>query len=246
MTEVERLKSESGGAQSNEPSLYESLLKEIHAAQHVPVSSLHPRGSVFFSEGQQARGIYMLRAGRAKVSVSSAAGKVLLLKIVRGGDLLGLNATLRNSNYEATVQTLEPCVIDFISGFDLRQLLTRSDSVRLAVTAALSQELTETFELVRYLTLARSTTEKLSRLLIKWCDEVYDSGRQEIRINPGLTQEEIAQMIGTSRETVTRLFAEFRRKQIVSPAGNSIIVRNREALAILACGEEAVSSESVC
>jgi CRP/FNR family cyclic AMP-dependent transcriptional regulator len=235
MTELEWLEGNGGLDQAGVQSPFHSLLKEVHAAKPIIVSRLHPRGSLLFSEGQPARGVYVLRAGRAKVSISSSAGKVLLLKIARAGDLLGLNSTLGDSCYEATVQALDSCLTDFISQADFMDLLNRSNEARIAVSAALSKELTETSERVRQLFLPRSTREKLARLLIKWCDELGDAGPNEIRINSGLTQEEIAQMICSTRETVTRLFAEFKRKRILTLADNSIIVRNRKALEMLAC-----------
>jgi CRP-like cAMP-binding protein len=82
--------------------------------------------------------------------------------------------------------------------------------------------------------LSQSAAEKLARLLIRWCDEVGKSTPQGIRVNPGLTHEEMGQMICTSRETVTRLLNEFRRQSIVHLARNSILVRNRQALASVA------------
>jgi CRP/FNR family cyclic AMP-dependent transcriptional regulator len=213
----------------------DSLLKEILGRQDIKLSSLHRRGTVLFSEGQPVRGVYVLRVGRAKVSISSSAGKVLLLRIAQPGDLLGVNSTLKNSPYDATVETLEPCRTDFISGSDFIDLLDRSKGARIRASDALSKELTEIFERVRYLLLPKSTGEKLARLLLKWCDELGQVRPKGIRVSHGLTQEEIAQMICASRETVTRLFAELKRKRIVSLAENAIIVRNRKALESLAC-----------
>src|SRR5688572_18135826 len=86
----------------------DSLLKEIHESMNNTLSSLHRRGAVLFSEGQQARGVYVLRAGRAKVSISSSEGKVWILRIAQPGDLLGLNSALKDSPYEATVEAIEP------------------------------------------------------------------------------------------------------------------------------------------
>jgi CRP/FNR family transcriptional regulator len=216
----------------------DSLLKEIHGSEDIKLSSLHRRGAVLFSEGQQAQGVYVLRAGRVKVSISSSEGKVLILRIAQAGDLLGVNSALKDSPYDATVETLEPCRTDFISRSDFIDMLDRSQRARIGLSEALSKELTEVVEHARSLLLPRSTGEKLARLLLKWCDERGEIRPEGIRVNPGLTQAEIAQMICTSRETVTRLFAELKRKRIVSLANRAIFVHNRNALESLACCRE--------
>jgi CRP/FNR family transcriptional regulator len=222
-----------GGVAVDHRSPCDSLQKEIHASKDIKLSSLHRRGVVLFSEGQQARGVYMLRAGRAKVSISSSEGKILILRIAKAGDLLGLNSALKDSPHDATVETLEPCRTDFISRGDFIDLLDRSNSARIGVSEALSRELTEMVERARCLLLPQSAHEKLAWLLLKWCEE-GDEVPEGIRVSPGLTQEEIAHMICASRETVTRLFAEFKRKQMVSLADNAIFVRDRKALESLA------------
>jgi CRP/FNR family transcriptional regulator len=224
-----------GGTTIDDRLTGDSLIREIHGSKDIKLSSLHPRGAVLFSEGQQARGVYVLRAGRAKVSISSSEGKVLILRIAHAGNLLGVNSVLKGSRYDATVETLEPCHTDFISRTDFIALLDRSEKARIGVSDALSSELTELAEHVRSLLLPKSTREKLARLLLRWCDESGEAGPEGISVNPGLTHEEIAQMICASRETVTRLFAELKHKRIVSLAHNAIFVRNLKALESLSC-----------
>ena len=213
----------------------DSLLKEIHLAKVSKLSSLHHRGAVLFSEGEQARGIYVLRAGRAKVSISSAEGRKVILRIAQAGDLLGVHSTLKGSPYDVAVETLEACCTDFVTRQDFIDLLDRSPRAQTGLAAALSKELTDVVEHARSLLLPQSTGERLARLLLKWCDEHDEAKPEEIRVNPGLTQEEIAQMICASRETVTRLFAELKRKRILGFVDNGIFIHNRRALESVAC-----------
>src|SRR5215203_5049491 len=91
------------------------LLSEIHASNIRNLNSVHGRGKVLFAEGEPARGIHILRAGKATVSISSSAGRVVILRIAQAGDVLGLNSVLQNSAHETTVKTLEPCRTNFIA-----------------------------------------------------------------------------------------------------------------------------------
>ncbi len=212
----------------------ESPISEVRGLNNLRVSKDYPRGSVLFVEGQRPRGVYVVCEGRAKVSIASAEGKTLILRIAQPGDLLGMNATLTGQPYGATVETLERCRTGFISREDLLKLLDRDKRACLGVAQALSRKLSAVVEHTRLLFLSQSASEKLARLLVRWCDEHGKRTAQGIRINSGLTHEEMAQMICASRETVTRVLGEFKRKQIVSLVDNAIFVRNRKALESLA------------
>jgi CRP/FNR family cyclic AMP-dependent transcriptional regulator len=220
-------------ANSRETTVADSLLKEMQESKVIQLSSLHRRGTVLFSEGQPARGVYLLRAGRAKVSISSSEGRIVILRIAQAGDLLGVNSALRNSPYDSTIETLEPSSTEFISRADFLELLDRSRTALFVVSEALSKELTDAVEHARSLLLARSAAEKLASLLLRWCDEHGEVRPEGIRLSVGVTQEEIGQMICVSRETVSRLLADLKRKHLVSLADNAIFVRSRKELDLL-------------
>ena len=212
-----------------------SFLRDSFGFEGTQPKCVRPRGYVVFSEGQTAKGVYVLATGRAKVSISSSEAKTVILRIAQPGDLLGVNAVLQGRRYETTVETLELCKVDFVSRPDFLKILHNSKTARLWVTRAISSEASELVEHARSLLLSKSAAEKLAGLLVKWCEEQGEVAPEGIRVNPGLTHEEIAQMICASRETVTRLFAEFRRKEIVIIAGNAIFVRHLNALESMVC-----------
>lgn len=201
---------------------------------NIKTAKYYARGSVLFVEGQMPRGVYLLCAGRAKVSIASSEGKTLILRIAQPGDFLGMNATLTGQPYGTTVETLERCRIDFIAREDLFKLLENDKRAYVGVAQALSRKLTSVFEHTRLLFLSQSAAEKLARLLVKWCDEHGKWTPQGVRIGFGLTHEELAQMICTSRETVTRVLSDLKRKHIVTLVDDGILVRNRKALEAVA------------
>lgn len=180
------------------------------------------------------RGVYILCEGRAKISIASPEGKTLLLRIAHAGELLGLNAALTGQPHSATVQTLERSRVDFIAREDLLRLLERDKRIYAEVAQALSRKLNSVVDHARLLFLSQSAAEKLARLMVRWCDQNGKRTNQGIQLVTGLTHEEIAQMICTSRETVTRLLSDFKRRHLVSLVGNTIFIRNRKALETLA------------
>jgi len=88
---------------------------------------------------------------------------------------------------------------------------------------------------MRTIGLSHSASEKLARFLLEWSANCPEENGQ-VRIKMTLTHEEIAQMIGSSRETVTRLLADFRRKQLVQVVGSTLILRSKADLEAIVNG----------
>jgi CRP/FNR family cyclic AMP-dependent transcriptional regulator len=82
---------------------------------------------------------------------------------------------------------------------------------------------------VRYLGLSSSAAEKLARFLLDWNDS-HGESPGSLRSVLTLTHEEIAEMLGTSRETVSRLFADFKRQQLVEVRGSSLVITDKAGL----------------
>lgn len=201
----------------------ELLLGEIHASKIRYLDSVHGRGNVLFAEGEPARGVYILRSGRAAVSISSSEGRVVIVRMAQAGDVLGLNSVLRGAPYDATVKMLESCRTDFIPRGDLLELMQTSQAGNRAILKILSHELTELSTRMRSLLLSQTASARLAKLLLEW------SGQSE-RIDRVFTHEEIAQMICASRETVTRLLASMSRREIIRITSDSIRIQDRAAL----------------
>lgn len=176
----------------------------------------------------------ILRSGIATSSISSHEGRVVILRIALAGDVLGLNSVLRISSYNTTVKTIEPCCTDFISRVDLVKLVDRSKPATCAILKILSQELTELADRTTSLLLPKTAVARLAQLLLEWCEESGGNNSRIVQIHKNFTQEEIGQMICSSRETVTRLLAMLSRRQIVQITADRIVIQDRPALQNLA------------
>jgi len=211
----------------------ETVFSELRGLTQPKFTKDYPRGSVIFVEGEQPRGVYVLCEGRVKVSISSASGKTLVLRVAQPGELLGINATISGRPYGATVKTLDKCRLDFIPREQFLRLIDKDNRVYAAVYNALCLKFSNVVDHTRLLFLSESASEKLARLLVRWCDDIGIRTPKGIRIESRLTHEEMAQMICSSRETVTRLLSEFKQRRILTLVNNAILVRNRTALEAL-------------
>src|SRR5437868_7368436 len=192
-------------------------------------TAVYPKSAMLFIEGQQPRGVFVLCTGKAKLSTSSSEGKTIITKISEPGDVLGLNATISNHPYEVTAEMIEPGQANFITRDALLQFLREYGEVALRVAEQLSRNYYTAYEEIRTLGLASSPAEKFAKLLLSWeSKKAGANGTFQIKLT--LTHEEIAEMIGTTRETVSRLFSDFKKKQLLQLKGSTLIVRNKPAL----------------
>ncbi len=191
--------------------------------------STYPKGATLFTEGEEPRGVFIICQGRAKLSTTSIDGKTLITRIAEPGDVLGLPGTVSGKPYELRADILEPTQANFISRTDFLKFLEENGEVGVRVASQLAEIYQAAIAEMRTIGVGHSATEKLARLLLDLVADA-DRGAGEIKIALTFTHEEIAQIIGTSRETVTRLLSTFKKKDLVYLKGSTLIVRNKAGL----------------
>jgi len=200
--------------------------KTLEAFEKIKFPSSLPRNSILFVEGQTPRCIYVLCKGRVKLSVNSSDGKTMILKIAEPGEVLGLHACVTGIPYELTAETVQPCQVVFIKREDFQKFLSDHGDACLMAAQHLSSTCHTAYDTIRTIGLSHSASEKLARMLLELAAE-GETTKDGIRVKLALTHEEIAQVIGTSRETVTRLLASFRKKQMAILKGSTLMIKNK-------------------
>jgi CRP/FNR family transcriptional regulator len=206
----------------------------LDAFERIKLRSAYPKDAVLFIEGQPPRGIFMLCKGKVKLSLCAGDGKTFILKVAQAGDLLGISATIAGKPYESTAETLEPSEVSFIKREDFRRFLKANPDACFRVAEQLGRNYSNACHEVRSLGLSQSSGEKLCKLLLEWIQRHCAPNDPEPRMRLPITQDEIAQMIGCCRETVTRLFADLKRRGIADCRTSILRVHDRNALQALA------------
>ena len=196
-------------------------------------SATYPKGAVLFVEGQEPNGIFILCHGRVKLSTSSASGKSVILRFAEAGEVVGLPSTISGKPYELTAEAFEPIQANFIPRAAFLSFVREHGEVALRVAEMLSDIYYSACREVRYLGLSASAEEKLARFMLDITTRSVELNGQ-VRTTLTLTHDEIAEMLGLSRETVTRIFASFKRKKLVNMQGSTLIITNKPGLSLLA------------
>jgi len=224
------LPSECVGCDPRSNSFFCALSQEsLKAFNQIKRGAVFPEGTVIFIEGQAPRGIFMLCQGQAKLSITSPAGKTLIVRIAKPGEVLGLDAVVTGKPYELTVETMQPSLLNFVNREDFLRFLKEHSDACLQAAQHIIRDCHDLYDVVRSIGLSHSASGRIAKFLLASAkDGQVTNG--VVRAKLALTHEDMAQLMGTSRETITRTLTDFRKKDIVELKGSTLIIHNKPAL----------------
>ncbi|MBK8767035.1 MAG: Crp/Fnr family transcriptional regulator [Burkholderiaceae bacterium] len=160
----------------------------------------YPKGRTIVAEGEPSQSMYILLAGRAKVQRSDSEGKEVILAVLSSGEFFGEMSLIDDAPRSASVITLEPCEFMAVSKEAFKAMLVQSPEVTMAVMRGLVRRLREADKKIETLALL-DVYGRVARVLLDFSELV---GSERIVKNK-LPRQEIAKMIGASREMVSRV-----------------------------------------
>jgi CRP/FNR family transcriptional regulator, cyclic AMP receptor protein len=202
---------------------------DLAKLESLKVTRAYPKGSTLFNEGQPSSAVFMLCQGKVKLSTCSPDGKIIILGIAEPGDVLGLSAAISGTEYEATAEVLELCQVNYIRSSDFLHFLKEHPEAALNAAKQLSRNYQTAYVQICSLGLSDSVADKLAKLFLRWSGNGGGSSGQ-VHLKNFFTHEEIAEMIGTSRETVTRALRYFRENELVTIKGSDLLIHDRKRL----------------
>jgi CRP/FNR family cyclic AMP-dependent transcriptional regulator len=186
-------------------------------------------GTTLIRQGDSPYVVKILCRGRAKITTSSQAGKTLLLNITNAGGILGLVSAIRRIKYETTAEAQGPCVVNEINDHDFFDFLFRHRDANWQVMQMLAEENRDLLMNARRVALSGSVAGNVAKLLLDW-GATMSNGIERKRYNLGMTHQEIAEMVGTTRESVTRTFTSFRHDGWIRIHGVSIEILQEDKM----------------
>ena len=195
----------------------------------IKTTSVYPKGALLFMEKQDARGVFVLCEGEAKLSISSSDGKTLIMRVAKAGEILGLMAGMSGTPYEVTAETIRPCQVAFVRREDFQRFVAKHPEANQGVARQMTMQYQAACEQLRTVGLSATAHEKLARLLLDWSSESQRT-KEGTRTTLPLTHEEIAEFIGITRETVTRTLSDFKIRHLIAIQGSTMTIPNRAAL----------------
>ena len=192
-------------------------------------AAVYPGGAILFAEGDVARAIYCVCAGRVKLSSTSAEGRAVILGIAVPGDVLAIRPVSLETAHDTTAETLDLAHVCLIPRHGFLAFLEHNPGVSLALVRKLCGELGDAYRQVRGAVL-KQASERLTETLLTLCETFGRPTPDGISLRIDLSQDELASLAGMSRRSLNRVLARLRREGIIESRGRSILVRDSEAL----------------
>jgi CRP/FNR family transcriptional regulator len=222
-----------------------SMVKNREQATTHRRGEVHPAKTVLFTQGEKALGVFVVRQGSVKLSMTSKKGRAVIVRVAHAGDILGLTSLLSGEPCMATAETLEPTELCFLERTQYLEFLSRNPEAALKIAQQASAGYEKACKHIAMLGLCQSVTERVAQFLLSWPGARPNFPGRSTRLR--LTHEEIAQMTGTSRETVTRTLIDFKKKGWAQVHSSSLVISDRPALEELAasCDVDLCSENSL-
>lgn len=196
----------------------EADLEEL--ATHL-IERRFPKNATVVEEGLPGDYMYVIRKGRAKVTKASEDGREKIMNFLEAGAFFGDMALLGDETRSASVKTLEESILLALSRRDFIDLLRQSPDLALSVIEELANRLRETNEQAR--SLSFQGVEERTRNLFERIGRADASGSSRL-MTPVLTHQQIADMVGTSRETVTRAIKQLKKSGWLTQEGKRYVI----------------------
>lgn len=191
------------------------------------------KNTIIFNEGDPGIAFYIIKSGKIKVYKLSSDGRELILGIFGENGLFGDVPVFDGGPYPATAETLTDVTVWIINRESFINLLLAHPQIALKIIRVLGKRLRQAHGFVAELAL-KNVPQRLASLLLKLASEYGQENESGIVIDLPLTRQELAELIGVSRETVIRELSKFSRAGVLSLDGKKIILLDKRKLELWA------------
>lgn len=192
-----------------------------------------PAGAALYHESEPADTLFLVAHGKVKLLRHSISGDEVVLDLLAQGDLFGGLAILGQRRYPQSAIAQTDCCVLAITMMDFQHLLRTYPSVALTVLNAVARDLEAAHETIHAIS-TMPVEARIALLLLRLADRLGEAERDGILIQSPLSQQDLAAMVATTAETVSRVISGLRRSGHVETGRQWIRIRDRAALARLA------------
>ena len=202
-------------------------LSELESAKTANIYKSH---QIIFYEGNQPYGVYCITSGKVKVYKMDVDGNQQIVRLAGPGDLLGYRCLLSNESYMATAETIEEASICFVDRKTFIHILETHPKTAFHVMSVLANDLRHAeSQMTNFV--HKNVRERLAELFLLLQSKYGEKTATGTKLNIYLSREEMAEIIGTTQESVIRLISEFKQDKLICVSGREITLCNLSRLA---------------
>jgi len=188
-----------------------------------------PRGQSLFAEGEPGDRLYVVTSGKVKLGRTAADGRENLLAVMGPGEMFGELSLFDPGPRTATATAITDTTLIGLGNADLQPWLTAHPEVATQLLAALARRLRRTNEAMADLVFS-DVPGRVAKALLDLARRFGVTTEEGVRVTHDLTQEELAQLVGASRETVNKALADFASRGFLRLEGRAVVILDLDRL----------------
>lgn len=199
------------------------LLEELEFIATTKTAQVYHKGQVIYQQGNPVLGMHCINQGKVKLAKTGGDGKEHITRLVRHGEVLGLRSMLGGGLYSTSAVALDDCVVCFIPRPDVLRLIQSNRQFSNSLLQLLATNLGEAEE--QMLRLAyKPVRERLAEALLLVRRTFDSAAAPGAPFTIALSREDLAALVGTAKETVSRLLTEYKEAGIIATRGSQIML----------------------
>ncbi|MFW6271097.1 MAG: Crp/Fnr family transcriptional regulator [Bacillota bacterium] len=202
---------------------------ELKQLEDIIYTSDYKKDEIIFFEGEPGEGLFIVESGKVKLLKMTESGREHILHILKKGDIFSEVVLFDRGEYPATAIALEKSTIGIIKREKIEKLIEENSIIGIKLLRVMGKRLRRAQEKIRNLSL-KNTAGRLAGIILFLVEEHGIRQEDSIKIELSITQEDLSNMIGASRETVSRILSRFEKKGLISTSRQQIIVKNIDKL----------------
>lgn len=195
-------------------------------------------GDVIYSAGEAATRLYIVAMGQVKLTRPTPTGQNVLLDVLTQGDYFGSLSTLGDREYSDTAEAQTDCCVLVVTAGEFQDILRRYPPVALATLEIVAARLRAAHDLVEQIS-ALPVESRIAATLLKLAEKLGKPEHGDLLIQMPLSRQDLAEMTGTTTETVSRIMSRFRKDHLIRSGRRWVAITNRDRLAAIAAGAAA-------
>ena len=203
--------------------------EDLNKIASIAIERNYKKNMVVFMEGEPGEAFYYIKSGKVKVFTTYEDGHEHILYIFGEGDVFGEATLFNNIPYPASAVVYEDAVIGIIKNRDLERLVKENSELSLKIIKILVSKLVFAQQKIRELTF-NDVFSRTASQLIKLSKDYGNKKDIGLEIGIQLSRQELADMIGSTRETVSRVISRFKKEKAITEKNDRIVIINEEKL----------------
>ncbi|AKL94106.1 transcriptional regulator, Crp/Fnr family [Clostridium aceticum] len=201
----------------------------VESISKITVERNFKKGAIIFMEGDPGEAFYFIKSGKVKIYKTTLDGREHIFTILSEGGVFAEVTLFNDIPYPASAEILEDAEIGMIKNTDLENLIRNNAEIALQIIKVLSKKLFYSQQKVKELALG-DTYMRIAKTLLTFAKEHGKETSNGVEIKLNISRQELANMIGTARETVSRALGQFKKEGSVDIEGRKIVIRDIEKL----------------